>query len=129
MSALVLLLRLSNFPLLSPPRSLAGFGFRMRTPVLVPRAFLLVAVFLYPVSPEDCCLTKTVRDATGEDSKLNGVYTLKANEDSKPDPNCIDGCVYMKDNEEYCFIEKSGATVDCEVRDVLRKNRTYWGKF
>ena len=60
---------------------------------------------------------KTVRDIQGEDSKLNGVYTLKTKEDLKPDPRCVDGCVYMKDKEEYCFIDKKGpaGTVVCEV--------------
>ena len=87
----------------------------MRTPILVPGVFLLFAQFWRPVSPEDCCLTKTVRDAPEGDSKLNGVYTLKIKEDSKPDPKCMDGCVYMRDNEEYCFIEKLGANTVCEV--------------
>ena len=116
----LILFKLSNLPPLSLHRSSAGFGFRMRTPLLVPGVFLLLASFCRPVSPEDCCLTKTVRDAS-EDSKLNGVYILKAKEDSKPDPNCMDGCVYLKDNEdeEYCFIEKSGATVVCEVTKFL----------
>ena len=111
----------SSYPQpLSLHRSSAGFGVRMRTPLLVPGVFLLLASFWRLVSPEDCCLTKTVRDAS-EDSKLNGVYILKAKEDSKPDPNCMDGCVYLKDNEdkEYCFIEKSGASVICEVRNFF----------
>merc|ERR1719222_128462 len=61
---------------------------------------------------------KTVRDAPAEVSELNGVYTLKSDEGSKPDPNCMDGCVYLRDNEEYCFVQKSteeGATVVCEA--------------
>ena len=67
---------------------------------------------------EDCCLTKTVRDAPAEFSELNGVYTLKGKENSRPDPACMNSCVYLKDNEEYCFASKTleeGATVDCEV--------------
>ena len=67
---------------------------------------------------EDCCLTKTVRDAPAEVSELNGVYTLKGKENSRPDPACMDGCVYLRDDEEYCFVAKTveeGATVDCEV--------------
>ena len=67
------------------------------------------------MAPDDCCPIKTVRDAIGEDSKLNGVYILKTMEDSKPDPICIDGCVYMRDNEDYCFINKPGPNVVCEV--------------
>ena len=75
----------------------------------------------------DCCQTKTVRDAREQepcqDSHLNGVYTLKTKEpksvlDSKNDPTCAEGCVYVKDNVEYCFNETpqySCRTISCEV--------------
>ena len=90
------------------------FGSRMRTPVLVPGVFLLSAtIFWQPIEAPDCCPIKTVTDALEEE--LNGVYTLKTKKDSKPDPKCIDDCVYMRGSEEYCFIEKPGATVVCEV--------------
>ena len=56
---------------------------------------------------EDCCLTKTVRDAPAEVSELNGVYTLKGKENSRPDPACMDGCVYLRNDEEYCFVAKT----------------------
>ena len=87
----------------------------MRTPVLVPGVFLLSAAIWQQTLAPDCCPIKTVKDASEEDSHLNGVYTLKARLDSKPSPECVDGCVYMRDNEEYCFIEKPGATAVCEV--------------
>lgn len=94
----------------------------MRTSVLLPGVFLLVAASWRSTkaqtAQEGCCHTKTVRDAPAEVSELNGVYTLKSDEGSKPDPNCMDGCVYLRDNEEYCFVQKSmeeGATVVCEV--------------
>ena len=114
------------FGLSSPPvGSLhrVDFGSRMRTSILVPGVFLLVAAIWRPTraqtqAQEGCCQQKTVRDAPAEVSELNGVYTLKADEGSKPDPNCMDGCVYLRDNEEYCFVQKSteeGATVVCEV--------------
>ena len=96
----------------------SAFGSRMRTSILVPGVFLLVAASWRPTRAEDCCQTKTVRDAPEEVSELNGVYTLKTKEDTKPDPSCMDGCVYLRDNEEYCFVEKpteEGATVVCEV--------------
>merc|ERR1712226_727855 len=89
-----------------------------RTSILVPGVFLLVAASWRPTRAEDCCQTKTVRDAPEEVSELNGVYTLKTKEDTKPDPSCMDGCVYLRDNEEYCFVEKpteEGATVVCEA--------------
>merc|ERR1711970_1148079 len=99
------------------------FGSRMRTSILVPGVFLLVAAIWRPTraqtqAQEGCCQQKTVRDAPAAVSELNGVYTLKAKENSKPDPNCMDGCVYLRDNEEYCFVQKSteeGATVVCEA--------------
>ena len=89
----------------------------MRTLGGVPGIFLLFAIFLRPIKASDCCQTKTVRDAPKPDSRVNGVYTLKTELDSKPDPICIDACVYVKDNQEYCFREEAGATptVDCEV--------------
>merc|ERR1712226_586965 len=89
-----------------------------RTSILVPGVFLLVAASWRPTRAEDCCQTKTVRDAPEEVSELNGVYTLKTKEDTKPDPSCMDGCVYLRDNEEYCFVEKpkeEGATVVFEA--------------
>ena len=84
---------------------------------LSPLAFLLFAVPWQPIRAPDCCQTKTVRGAAEEDSDLNGVYTLKTKEDSKPDPMCMDGCVYVKDHNEYCFKEHAGITpaVVCEV--------------
>ena len=88
-------------------------GSRMGTSILV---FLLIAASWRPVKAPDCCQTKTVRDAP-EDSDLNGVYTLKTKKDTKPDPVCIDGCIYIRDNKEYCFKKQAGATpeVFCEV--------------
>ena len=75
----------------------------------------LIATSWRQIKATDCCLTKTVRDAPEED--LNGVFTLKTKEDLKPDPICVDGCVYAKDNKEYCFKEQAGAapTISCEV--------------
>ena len=92
----------------------------MRKSILVPAVALLVAASWRPTraQADDCCQTKTVRDAPASVSELNGVYTLKADEGSKPDPSCMDGCVYLRNNEEYCFVQKSieeGATVVCEV--------------
>ena len=86
----------------------------MGTSLLV---FLLFSALWQPTRATDCCQTKTVRDAREQDSHLNGVYTLKTKEDSKPDPICVDGCVYVKDNKEYCFKEQAGAspTISCEV--------------
>ena len=67
------------------------------------------------MAPDECCPIKTVRDAPGEDSKLNGVYFLKTKDELKRHPLCSDGCVYTRDNEEYCFTDKPGPTVVCQV--------------
>ena len=82
--------------------------------------FLLVTASWQPIlAPDECCLIKTVRDAAGEDSKLNGVYILKTRMEAKPDEVCLDGCVYTRDNAEYCFMNKPGPTVVCEVRTIM----------
>ena len=83
----------------------------------------LIATSWRQIKATDCCQTKTVRDAREQDSHLNGVYTLKTKEpksvlDSKNDPTCAEGCVYVKDNVEYCFNETpqySCRTISCEV--------------
>ena len=74
------------------------------------------------LAPDDCCLIKTVRDAIGEDSKLNGVYILKAKEDSKLDPICIDGCVYMRDKpgpslDQSLFVSAESPKSDPKVQE------------
>merc|ERR1719341_2210131 len=76
---------------------------------------LVTLVGLLPVSanaslaPEGhgCCLTVLVQDAEGSFESLNGEYQLKVDELDKPDPNCVDSCVYTRRDdpkmEEYCF--------------------------
>ena len=48
-----------------------------------------------------------LQDAEGSFESLNGEYELKMDELEKPDPNCVDSCVYTRrddpDMEEYCF--------------------------
>ena len=89
-------------------------GSRMRRSLLV---ILLFEATFHPITAPECCPTKTLRNAPAEDSDLNGVYILKTKMDSKPDAVCVDTCVYVKDNKEYCFKEQEGATptVVCEV--------------
>ena len=88
---------------------------RMRAAFLLPVLFSSVAQALTESS--GCCPVKNVNNAPAEVSQLNGVYTLKE-DGAKRDDICIDGCVYVKDNEEYCFVAKTpaeGADVVCEV--------------
>ena len=53
---------------------------------------------------------------------MDGIYNLKMDVGIKPDANCIDGCIYYKNNnlkEEYCFAPVSNvedsATLFCQV--------------
>ena len=46
---------------------------------------------------------------------MNGEYQLKVDEGAKPDPNCVDGCVYTRQGnseEEYCFARSDQAGGD-----------------
>ena len=51
-----------------------------------------------------------------------GSDTLAGDRGGKPEPVCIDGCVYTRDNpgsagDEYCFKnEQSNGAVQCQVR-------------
>ena len=84
------------------------------------RSLLVILLFeatFHPITAPECCPTKTLKNAPDEDSDLNGVYILKTKMDSKPDAVCVDTCVYVKNNKEYCFKEQEGETptVVCEV--------------
>merc|ERR1711892_774207 len=61
-----------------------------------------------------CCQVKDVTNIAG----LEGKYTLKTAGQTKPDPNCKDGCVYIRTgepDEDYCFksVAGAGATIQC----------------
>ena len=69
-----------------------------------------------------------LQDAEGSFESLNGEYELKVDELEKPDPNCVDSCVYTRrddpDMEEYCFspTEYEAASVlptSCPVTSTL----------
>ena len=69
----------------------------------------------------DCCPFVSVNmGAPNED--LDGFYTLKNNQGSKPEEVCINGCVYTKDGSpstnEYCFKQDdvAGADIKCQVK-------------
>merc|ERR1719228_403630 len=71
--------------------------------------------------PGICCQTKSVTNAPAPNQALNGEYVLKSSSDNKPDPNCADGCVYMRGNDEFCFIavpEAEAAEVKCDLSGV-----------
>merc|ERR1711908_59139 len=76
---------------------------------------LLADVTLTPEG-HGCCLTVLVQNAEGTFANLNGEYRLKVDEVDKPDPNCVDGCVYARSgdsDDEYCFARsaEAGASV------------------
>merc|ERR1719341_705401 len=103
---------------------------------------LVTLVGLLPVSanaslaPEGhgCCLTVLVQDAEGSFESLNGEYQLKVDELDKPDPNCLDGCVYTRSDdpkmEEYCFSQtdevSSVLPSSCPATSTLASLGTTW---
>merc|ERR1711936_231259 len=69
-------------------------------------------------TPPPCCQTKTVTNAPAGNENLNGEYVLKEAAGDKPHENCADGCVYMKDDEEYCFMNvpmDQAAEIECDA--------------
>jgi len=66
-----------------------------------------------PVLEDYCCPTMTVTG--GSDNTLNGVYKLDHALESSPQPPCRDGCVYLKDGDQYCFSEEdTGYNLECD---------------
>ena len=69
-------------------------------------------------------------DAHGKQVQLNQHFNyLKNDVGFKPDPNCIDGCIYYKNSnigEEYCFApvanEEDSALLFCQVRYTICTN-------
>ena len=64
-----------------------------------------------------CC---QVRRVSGKGAEIDGLYVLGRTEEDKPQPQCVDGCVYVRqeDSYEYCFQEvdlAEGADVACEA--------------
>ena len=85
----------------------------MKSFIILPFLFCLAS--LTAESAKECCETKIVENAPNEN--LNGVFTLKS-AGRKRATICMDGCVYVRDGEEFCFIEKplaESAQVECKV--------------
>ena len=68
---------------------------------------------------DDCCPFITV-NVGGVYQDLDGEYTLKTKQDSKPDAMCLNSCIYSKkdDPDDFCFRmdEEFLAAVECPVR-------------
>merc|ERR1712179_565576 len=88
---------------------------------VVPYSCLLLSLFTLQAlcqTPPPCCQTKTVTNAPVGNENLNGDYVLKEAAGDKPHENCADGCVYMKDDEEYCFMNvpmDQAAEIECDA--------------
>ena len=75
-----------------------------------------------------CCPLLNVTD-----DGFAGVYEYKKKEGNKPEPRCINGCIYKKvgvtpsanDEDEYCFEESTNGGFDtkCEVSFVFENYR------
>ena len=77
-------------------------GSVMKTLLLHLLIFLPALVLHNYEALEACCQTKTVSGV----GSLDGVYRLEKNLNTKPDPVCEDGCVYIKQGaprSQYCF--------------------------
>ena len=88
---------------------------RMRALLLL--SFLFSSLAQALAESSRCCAIQRVTNAPAELLELNGVYTLKGHGAKRADI-CIDGCVYVKDNDEYCFAATTsaeGADVVCQV--------------
>merc|ERR1711887_270450 len=87
----------------------------------VPYSCLLLSLFILQAlcqTTPPCCQTKTVTNAPAGNENLNGEYVLKEAANDKPHENCADGCVYMKDDEEYCFMNvpmDKAAEIECDA--------------
>merc|ERR1711970_526016 len=87
----------------------------------VPYSCVLLSLFTLQAlcqTPPPCCQTKTVTNAPAGNENLNGEYVLKEAAGDKPHENCADGCVYMKDDEEYCFMNvpmDQAAEIECDA--------------
>ena len=60
-----------------------------------------------------CCPKMTVVNSANPE--LNGEYLLQGEEEEKPEEICVDGCIYTKDGDEYCFILTNQGSVECQV--------------
>ena len=82
----------------------------------------LISLFTFSTSwaaPTTACLKVTI--VSGKGVEMDGKYILKESVGEKPSEECMDGCIYYKDEnkeDEYCFMaveEAEAAFVQCEV--------------
>ena len=51
------------------------------------------------------CITTAQDNCCGTMEFDGNTYTLLMEKDDKPDPKCIDGCVYTMGGKNFCFAE------------------------
>ena len=67
-----------------------------------------------------CCSLISV-NARGPNEALSGDYKLKTSQDYRPEPVCVNGCIYTREGspatQEYCFktTNEAPANVQCQV--------------
>merc|ERR1711915_344429 len=69
-----------------------GVGLNMSSPILV-----LFLCIIGLAAAQNCCATMESGGKT---------YTLSMERADKPNPDCIDGCVYTMAGENFCFAEQ-----------------------
>jgi len=86
-------------------------------------SYLLLSLFAYQAlcqgtTTAPCCNTKTVKDAPSGQEDLNGEYVLNPSS-SNSHANCADGCIYTRNDEEYCFmnvaVDKAAGSITCDA--------------
>merc|ERR1719483_1650109 len=87
-------------------------------------SYLLLSLFAYQAlcqgtTTAPCCNTKTVKDAPAGQEDLNGEYVLNPSSATERHENCADGCIYTRNDEEYCFMnvaaDKAAGSITCDA--------------
>merc|ERR1711872_1162392 len=97
-------------------------GLNMSSPALA----LLFCIVGLAAAQDNCCATMESGGNT---------YTLSMERADKPNPDCIDGCVYTMGGENFCFAEQpltagaSNGTCQATPIDCTCGFRVFWVSF
>merc|ERR1719430_2876869 len=96
--------------------------------LLVLTSPIYAAIKLNP-SGGGCCHSVTVKEAGPEFASLNGEYYLEDSNEEKPEPVCIDGCIYKRlgDDDEYCFKENFSAGAKTKPKSCPASTSSSYG--
>ena len=92
-------------------------------------ALLCSASSLALSTPGDgCCPTLSVADSPADRADLNGVYRLATGQAGGPKRAdvCMDGCVYVKDEDEFCFVKRSKGDDPNAACEVGKSHRVFF---